>query len=299
MADPYPGLPTRSQNPLLQSYFIPAIPLTSPDKWTSSQAVYFTNTYQLDKSSQEELIIDVENTRFDFQLTYRHELWLFNINASLINNRSGYLDQTIESWHDIFGLPQGGRNMAENDQINLFYQKDGVNIIDSQQASEGLGDIQLATGYQLNANSQLWLALEIPSSSSEFISNDAIDTAIWYSSISQHSDNFSTYGSIGLAFPANNGLLENRLNKQFTFGQLGLNYAFDPSYHIVLQADFHSEIVKQSCLDAFGHSLQAQFGLRFPSLFEDYQLDLFFSEDIFPGHAPDITFGLRVSPSFD
>ena len=293
----YPGLPTRSQNPLLQSYFIPTIPVTSQDSWTFSQAVYFTNTYQLDKNSQEELIIDVENTRFDFQLTYRQELWHFNINASLISNKSGFLDQTIEGWHDFFGLPQGGRDQAEHDQINLFYQKDGVNIINSQQANEGLGDIQFAIGYQLNSSSQFWLALEIPSSSSsKFISNDAIDAAVWYSTASQLPDKLTTYGSVGLAFPADNGLLESQLNNQFTFGQIGLNYEFDPSYHIVLQADFHSQIVSQSNLDALDNSLQAQFGLRFPTLFDGYQLDLFFSEDIFPGHAPDITFGLRVSP---
>ena len=296
----YSGLPTRSQNPLLQSYFIPAIPVTSPDAWTFSQALYFTNTYQLDKSSTEELVIDVENTRFDFQLSYSKEHWHFNINGSLISNRAGYLDQTIQSWHDIFGLPQGGRDLAENDQINLFYQKDGVNIIDSQQSNEGLGDIQIAIGYQLNTSSQLWFALELPtSSSSEFISNDAIDAAIWYSSQSQSTGDLSLYGTLGLAFPANNGILENQLNNQFGFGQLGLNYALSSSYQLILQADFHSQIVDESNLDALDHSLQAQFGLRFPTLFENYQLDLFFSEDIFPGHAPDITFGLRFSPSLN
>lgn len=293
----YTGLPTRSQNPLLQSYFIPAAPITSPDKWTVSQALYITNTYQLDRNSREEMVIDVENTRFDFQVTYKHELWHFNLNASLISNRSGFLDQTIESWHDIFGLPQGGRDQAENDQINLYYQKDGTDIIKSQQANEGLGDVQLATGFQLNSTDQLWFALEIPSSSnSDFISNDGIDAAIWYSRVATNSADFSSYASIGLAFPANNGLLENHLNNQFTFGQLGLDYVFYPAVHLVLQADFHTKIVEQSNLEAFGNSLQVQFGLRFPRLFENYQLDLFFSEDIFPGHAPDITFGMRVSP---
>lgn len=300
MAEPYPGLPTRSQNPLLQSYFIPAMPVTSADKWTFSHALYLTNTYQTDKNSTEELLIDIENTRYDFQVSYSLELWHFNINGSLIRNRPGFLDQSIERWHDFFGLPQGGRDRVENNQLNLFYQKDGEIIINSRQADEGLGDIQLATGYQLNSSSQLWFALEIPSSSSsEFISNGAIDVALWYSAMSQTSDNLSTYGSVGLSLPANKGLLKNRLKNQFIFGQLGLRYVYTPSYHIILQTDFHSQLIEHSNLGALDHSVQVQFGLKFPVLFENHQLDLFFSEDISPGHAPDITFGLRISPSFN
>ncbi|MBT3204666.1 MAG: DUF3187 family protein [Gammaproteobacteria bacterium] len=299
-ADSYPGLPTRSQNPLLQSYFIPATPITSSQQsWVYSHALYFTNTYQTDKYATEELLIDVENTRYDFQLTYSHELWHFNFNSSLVTNKTGFLDQTIERWHDFFGLPQGGRDQAENNKINLLYHKDGLDIINSSQPDEGLADIQLAVGYQINSNSQFWLAIELPSSSSEFISNDATDIAAWYSTHSLSSQKLSTYGTLGIVFSADNGILKNQLNDNFLFGQLGLNYKITPSYHLILQADFHSEIVKQSQLDAFESSLQAQFGLRFPSLFENHQLELFFSEDIFPGHAPDITFGLRVSAALN
>ena len=123
--------------------------------------------------------------------------------------------------------------------------------------------------------------------------------AFWYSAQSEPSTKLSSYGTIGLVLPANSGLLEDQINNQFMFGQFGLKYIYSPSYYIILQTDFHTEIVNNSNLDAFGNSLQAQFGLRFPTLFESYQLDLFFSEDIFPGHAPDITFGLRVTPSFN
>jgi len=293
----YPGLPTRSQNPMLQSYFIPAMPITSANQqWSFSHALYITSTYQSDQNATEELLIDIENTRYDFQISYTRELWHFNLNASLISNQGGVLDQTIESWHEFFGLPQGGRDMAENNQIQLLYQQDGQDIINSTQAEQGLGDIQLAVGYQLNKGSQLWLAIEIPSTnSSEFMSNDATDIAAWYSANSTAKSNLSSYGSIGIVYPANSGLLENRLNDHYLFGQFGLNYIFSPSYHFILQTDFHSEIEKHSQLDALDHSLQVQFGLRFPTLFENHQMELFFSEDIFPGLAPDITFGLRIS----
>lgn len=297
LADPYPGMPTRSQNPLLQSYFIPAIPLTSKEGWSTSHSLYITNTYQVDTLANEQMIIDVENTRYDIQVNNTHELWHFNINLSLIDNASGFMDQTIESWHDVFGLPQGGRDKTDHDQILLSYQKNGTAIINSTQAESGLGDIQLATGYQLSKNSQFWVSIELPSDSNEFFSNDGIDLALWYNAFN-HSEKLTAYGTFGLVLPADKGIFKGYLNDYYLFGQFGLLYAYHSKYHLFIQTDLHSKIVKNSHLDGLGNSIQAQFGLRLPALIDGYQLDLFFSEDILPGHAPDITFGLKINALF-
>lgn len=292
-------LPTRAQTPLLQSYFIPAAPNTNHQSgWSVAQALYITNTYQVDNSSNENLIIDVENTRFDLQINYRKELWHFNLNIPFINNRAGFLDQSIDGWHDTFALPQGGRDNALNDQINLHYDRSGNVIIDTQQPSGGVGDIQLAAGYQLTPTSQLWFGLELPSSSSsEFISNQSIDFALWYSlTTDSTTKRFFAYTTLGISFPADSGLLKGLVNSQFGFAQIGLNYSFTPSIALILQSDIHTPIVSDSKLDALGVSFQTQFGLSFPTLFEQHMLELFFSEDVLPGHAPDITFGFRVYP---
>lgn len=297
LAGPYPGLPTRSQNPLLQSYLIPTIPLQADNGWAFAHNLYITNTYQTDTSSHENLIIDVENTRYDLQAAYRHQQWTWGLTLSLISNQPGQLDQTIEGWHDLFGLPQGGRDQVSNNQIHLLYQKDGMDIINSQQSSSGLADIQLSASYALTTSQSLWMTLDIPSSeNSEFLSNQQPDFAIAYSSSHQLSEQLSSYGSIGLSLLSDSGIFEHRLNQQVLFGQFGLIYRYSAQYHLLLQTDFHSSIVKDSQLDALDHSLQAQFGLRLPRIFSDYQIDIFFSEDILPGYAPDITFALRVSP---
>jgi hypothetical protein len=296
-AQDYPGLPTRSQNPFLQSYFIPTIPISTQQKLSISHALYITNTYQIENTGNENLVIDVENIRYDFQLGFSHSLWHFNLTLPLLSNGSGFLDQTIEGWHDFWGLPQGGRDSARNDQINLLYQKNGIDIINTQTASQGVGDIQLAVGYQLSSNGQFWFALEIPSSDNDlFISNQEVDVAFWYLTSAQLNNKLATYGSLGLSFPNNDGLFAGRMEKRVMFGQMGLKYAWYPRYQLLLQLDLHSRIAKDSALEALGHSLQAQFGLRMTPLFNQHQLDVFFSEDILPGYAPDITFGIRLSP---
>jgi hypothetical protein len=296
LAQDYPGLPTRSQNPLLQSYLIPTIPLNAHGGWSFAHNLYITNTYQEDSNNFENLIIDVENTRYDFQAAYQYNQWTLGLTLSLISNQKGQLDQTIEGWHDFFGLPQGGRNQVANNQINLLYQKNGLDIINSNQSSSGIGDIQLTAAYAVSPQQSLWVTLELPSSeNSEFLSNQKTDAAIAYSSSHQISDQITGYGTLGLSLLADSGLLKNRLNQQIVFAQFGVIYAYSEQYHFLLQTDFHSSMVENSDLDAFDHSLQAQFGLRLPKAFDQYQLDIFFSEDILPGHAPDITFALRLA----
>jgi hypothetical protein len=296
-AQGYPGLPTRSQNPLLQSYLIPAIPLDTNAGWSFAHNLYFTNTYQTDTSRNENLIIDVENTRYDLQAAYQYQQWTLGLTLSLIDNSAGRLDQIIDGWHEFFGLPQGGRDQVKNDNIQLLYQKDGIDIINTHKSESGVGDLQLSAAYPLSASQFLWVTLDIPSSeTSELLSNQQTDLAIAYSSSHAVSNQISGYGTLGLSLLADSGLFQQRLNRQVLFAQYGLNYAYSDAYHFLVQADFHSSMVKNSNLDALDHSLQAQFGLRLPRLFDAHQLDLFFSEDIFPGHAPDITFALRLSP---
>ncbi len=295
-AQGYPGLPTRSQNPVLQGYLIPTIPLNAHGGWSFAHNLYITNTYDHDTIGNEKLVIDVENTRYDFQAAYQYSQWTLGLTLSLIRNQPGQLDQVIEGWHDLFSLPQNGRDLVESDQINLLYQKNGIEFFNSNQSSSGIADIQLSASYALSHNQSLWVVLEVPSSeSSEFISNQKTDAAVAYSSSHVMYDKFTTYGTLGLSLLADSGLFEHQLNKQIIFAQFGLDYAYSDKYHFLLQTDFHSRMVKDSHLVGLDHSLQGQFGLRLPKLLDHHQLDIFFSEDILPGHAPDITFALRLS----
>lgn len=297
VAEDYPGLPTRSQNPLLQGYLIPAVPMAAQEGWAFAHNLYITNTFQTDTSSSENLVIDVENTRYDFQAAYPVEAWTIGITLSLISNQSGFLDQTILGWHDFFGLPQGGREQTQNDQINLVYQQNGNDIININNPSSGLGDIQLSASYALSSAQSLWFIVELPSSQdSLLISNQQTDVAAGYSSSHRLGNKITGYGSLGLSLLSNDGILKDYLKREILFGQYGLIYHYQDEYQFLTQADFHSSMLKDSDLEALDHSLQAQFGLRLPHIFKHHQLDIFFSEDIWPGHAPDISFAMRLSP---
>ncbi len=296
-AEEWPGLPTRDQNPLLQGYLIPAQAITgSADGWSGGASIYITNTYQQDHSAAQQLVIDVENTRLDLQLNYRQNDWILSANLPLIDNRAGQLDRLILDWHDFFGLPQGGRDQAPLDRLLMYWQVDGQDRFRIEQPVSGIGDLQLAAGYRLSPQSELWFALEMPSGSDPLLSNGGIDAALWWRYHGDPVHPLQTYGSAGLSWLHDGGVLKGHREPIIGFLQAGLRYRWNPAVEGLLQIDAHSSIADDSRVDALDTSLQGQFGLRFPQLIDGYQLNVFFSEDILPGHAPDITFALSLSP---
>ena len=108
----------------------------------------------------------------------------------------------------------------------------------------------------------------------------------------------TVYGLLGLSFPGDDGNLEGLVVDEIWVAQLGLDYRFNNNFIGTVQFDFHSETIEDSDLKAFGNSLQIQLGLGFLRLFENHRLDLFFSEDIMVGTAPDVTFGARLIREF-
>jgi len=294
------GLNTRDQNPMLQAYYLPSIDMQENNGWQTTHSLYITNTFQDESKDAEVLLIDVENYRYDFSMAYQTDNWRVNVSLPFITNDNGSLDGLIEEWHDIFGLPQGGRTENADDQINLLYTRDGNIVFQQDSADSDLGDIALSFNYRLVHNdtgtTELGIGIELPTGSIESNSgNETTDLAVWLSQARNFSESARLYGLFGLSVIGAGGQLKARLKDQVWLAQFGGEYDFYPEITGIVQFDFHTATLKNTELDAFGNSLQIQIALQFRNWFDDFHVDLFFSEDIMVKTAPDITFGLRVS----
>jgi len=294
------GLNTRDQNPILQAYYLPSIDMQEKSGWHISHSLFITNTFQEQSKKGEEVLIDVENYRYDFSLAYQTDSWRIQTTVPFIANDGGSLDGLIEEWHDLFGLPQGGRTTNADDQINMLYTRDGNTVFQQTRADSDLGDISISFNYRLThtdkTTTELGIGVELPSGSIESNSgNESTDAAVWISKARQLTDKSNFYGMLGLSFIGEGGQLENQLKDRVWLAQFGSEYDFYPDITGILQFDFHTPLLKNTDLDAFGNSLQVQFALQFKRWFDEYHIDLFFSEDIMVKTAPDITFGLRLS----
>lgn len=295
-----PGLPTRDMNPVLQPIFLPGyISLTEEPGWRVDHALYITNTTQKESSGDESVVIDVENYRYELMLGHRRDDWVWQVRMPYIANQGGQLDSVIESWHDFFGLPNGERPDFPNNQIQVEYDRDGDALVAQTESSSGFGDVSLALGHHPAGEIGYFIALEFPTgSASDLTGNEGIDVALWLLGDTAMTEKATVYGLFGVTFPADEGTLQGLVADQIWVAQAGLNYRFTDWTIGYAQLDMHSESIEDSELTAFGHSLQLQLGLGFDNWFDNYRVDLFFSEDIDVGSAPDITFGARLARTF-
>lgn len=294
------GFATRDLNPVLQPYFMPShVPTRADNGWRIDHSLFITNTFQQKTTSDEELIIDVENYRYELGLTYRRDQWQALVKLPLIANSAGSLDGLIDDWHDFFGLPEGRRDMFPADQLNIEYTLDGVVEYSQTRSSSGLGDTVVALGYQSVGGTVYFAGIELPTGSdSDFSGNEAVDFALWLSREVAIDAETTAFGMLGISFPGDDGNLEGLIADRIWVAQLGLGYRFNDHLAGTVQLDMHSKTIDRSDLKPFGNSLQIQLGLGFLKLIDDHRLDLFFSEDIAVGTAPDISFGFRLAREF-
>lgn len=295
------GFSTRDLNPFLQPIYLPTLAgFSRGNGWRVDNSLYITNTLQEEDEGDEYLVIDAENYRYELGLRYRRDNWLARVEIPFVRNSAGKLDSAIDSWHNFFGLPEGERDDFERDQIDLDYERDGETIYSQSSSSSGIGDISIALGYQPSDGWAYFFGVELATGEIEGLTgNEAIDTALWVTRQYELNEQTGAFVLLGLSLPGNSDYLQGLTADQIWVAQFGLDYRFNPAVIGTVQFDAHSRSLEDSELTAFGNSLQIQLGLGFPKLFDDHRLDLFFSEDILVGSAPDITFGLRVSRHYD
>ena len=99
-------------------------------------------------SGAERVLIDGETHRQGLALRHGFgEGWEYLFEVSALSHRAGRLDGFIETWHDVFHLPQGDRDRTPRDRLALFYANGGRTYYDIGESVSSLGDISLGVGY--------------------------------------------------------------------------------------------------------------------------------------------------------
>ena len=294
------GFANREQNPVLQSIYLPTlVPISDAAGWRLDHSLYITNTLQDERKGDEELLIDAEYYRYEFALRNRRGDWLAQFTLPLVGIDGGGLDATIDNWHDFFGLPQGRRDRYPHNNLDISYSHKGISQFSQTESSNGLGDLSLAVGYQPFDSAGFFFGIELPTGSSDdFSSNDEVDYALWLQRGIEFDPQTRAYGMLGVSFPGDGGQLEGLLVDYIWAAQMGIEHRFGGTVIATAQLDLHTRSIDGSQLKAFGESMQILIGLGFDKLWDEYRLDLFFTEDIYVGTAPDITFGLRLAHEY-
>jgi len=148
-------LPTQQSNPIMLRFFNP-IPVSAFDMHTTlsfeQNYASLNMFYAIPKAS---FLVDTELYMPTLQLRHRlNDQHLFNIRVPFYRPYNGVLDGFLQKYHQLFGLPNNGREFRPTNQMGYYVQPGWT----AQNRWE-LGNISLELQSQLYRNEQWAVAL--------------------------------------------------------------------------------------------------------------------------------------------
>jgi hypothetical protein len=106
--------------------------------WNVSSHSFYEN------NGAESLLLDGETQSVSARLQHRF-LPRIQVGADIpwLAHSGGFLDSTIENWHELTGLPEGIRPELGSNELHYIYRVDDADIFSLEKPASGLGDIQV------------------------------------------------------------------------------------------------------------------------------------------------------------
>ncbi len=143
---------TRNLNPPVAIFALPSWQPTA-DRVTVGTTFEIANHYRLSRADPDFLLLDGETLRLNlFAEIPLGERWSLGAQLPWVRQFGGVLDDTVDAWHSIFDLPDGGRNGRGEDLIEYRIGRGMVPMIAVDSAASALGDVTLSVARALGAD---------------------------------------------------------------------------------------------------------------------------------------------------
>lgn len=147
----HPASAENWQSHTVNPFYLPYAPSawrTDPleDKTTQWQIQHMqANWFVEEDHGDEDLLIDGEVglSTLSARVALSDD-WSAGVTLPYVSHQRGIWDNLIYDWHEWFGLPQGGREEATNNQIAYVYEREAQTVYAQNQGSRGIGDVRLA-----------------------------------------------------------------------------------------------------------------------------------------------------------
>jgi hypothetical protein len=256
-----------------------------------------TTEYHASGNGSEAVVLDGESNLLTFAfrkgLGWNLELTL---EVPVLHQGGGFMDDPIESWHDFFGLPNGGRELAPQDRYLYEYTRGGETVFRNTRGGTDLGDVRLGFGWQALESLALRTEFKLPSGDDAHLAGGNTGGALWADWALPFDPGFFLSGwvSAGVSINDEAGLIADQQNSVVPFGGAGLAARFAEHWSLLGQLYAHGKLYDDSDLDAFREALQLSLGLRY-DLARDFGIDVGFQEDLITSSSPDFSFHLALS----
>lgn len=171
-----------NQAPLAAIHLQPATLMAGNCQASTRLRLSVSNISVEEATANESLLLDGETNRLELNHVYRlgNIAWLdsVSINIPFYNHSEGFMDGTIESWHDLTGLPEGKRINRPKDQLAYNYSSNGQALVSITDEQSGLGDMVVAVHRE-----RLSIALKLPTGDeNKLTGSGGAELGAWWSS---------------------------------------------------------------------------------------------------------------------
>lgn len=262
----------------------------SQGRWASSLAI--TNTVNIESTTDENIYLDYEAYRFNFSYQYGlNDKWNLKLDVPLIYQSGGVFDSAISRWHEFFGLPDGKRPLVERNQYDVQYAYRSQTLVELNEASSTLGDIQIAVARSLIENRQtsmsLWGNLKLPTGNEDKLTgNGATDFSAWLALNQRLSQNWVMNLNTGAVILGASSYKNMPLSDYALYGHIMLGWLVSDNINLKLQLQGHTSYYEKSRLNILGSTYLLTFGGSI-NINQCNQLDIAFTEDIKVDASPD------------
>jgi hypothetical protein len=302
-ADPFL---VRNQNPLLALYGLPSpMParLPAPGSGHIAGVVNWSNSAVTATNGQTSFTVDGEvfeaRAHLERALSKR-----FAVHAELAWRQlsEGSLDDVIDDWHGIFGLPDGSRDQLPVNELLIEYRADGTTQLRVDESTSGAADIPIALGYQLHASETralaTWLTVKAPVGSVEdFTGSGAMDVAVTLAGDYHLGERWQLFGQVDLAWLGEGDLLP-ELQEDYAWALMaGVTWNAWRGLDLTTQVAANSAVFDSGATDFDGDAVVLTFGGSYRTT-GGWHFDLGISEDIEVDASPDVAFNFVARRGF-
>jgi hypothetical protein len=280
--------------------------LPEPGEITGLAAVDYSAVYFQHVNSRWDVLIDMELTFFEANLSYGISPNLaLNFDGRMANMSGGFLDGFLQRYHDTLGVPNYGRERRPDNQFAYRITKDGKTWIDTEPGQWRIADSVVALLYcppwtllpgnprqSLVANAKLPLGKP-----DEGTGSGRLDYGISWMAVWEFAP-WTIYmmpGATYITDPKTDGA-DIRTNPSYSLF-LGLAYRWDDRWRMLLQLNGYTSPIENSGIDELDNpAVELALGFQY-RLAARWSLEFAFCEDLTRA-VPDFTVHLSVQRHF-
>ncbi len=256
-------------------------------------AVQVANEYV---AKNNRLTLDAETSSLHAQLRLPLAAgWDWGLRFSVLNQSGGALDRSIEGWHELFGLSNGGREKVAKDRLRIRVRDGEETAVLLTRNQNSLGDLQAEVGWQFKPQLALRGHLQLPTGDADDLTGGHWGTALWAEGQARWQALPSTgfdY-SAGLSLTEKTGPLAARQKPMVGFARVGIRQPLYQSLYATLHLSSHSALYDYSSTRPLsGPAGVLSMGLGFRALGQQWHFAI--DEDLLINTAPDFTLRLSV-----